>query len=293
MRVILKQDVENLGRKGDIVNVAPGYGRNYLIPHKIALEVTPSNMKMIEIEQQALKKEVEKERASYQDLIEKLNETTLSFKRKTGEKDVIFGSVSSADLKDSLQELGFEIDKKKILLSEPIKRLGNYTVPIKIFHEDRAEVKVEVAKEGEEVPEKKEEEKVAKEKPEEGEEAKKEPEERPKEEEIEIPKEEKEEKEKIVEKEGPTEEAKIVPEADKDEEAVIKSEKKEEEEITEEEVEKPEEAETPEEGKEEEPKKQEEASEAKKEGVEEEIPEPEGKKRKKEKGKEKEKKKKS
>ena len=144
MRVILKQNVENLGRKGDIVNVAPGYGRNYLIPKKIALEVTSSNVRMIEIEQQALKKAVEKERASYQGVIEKLNEAILVFKRKAGEKDVIFGSVSSADVREALHELGFEIDKKKILLDEPIKRLGNYTVPIKIFHEDRAEVNVEL-----------------------------------------------------------------------------------------------------------------------------------------------------
>lgn len=293
MRVILKQDMENLGRKGDIVKVAPGYGRNYLVPQKIALEVTPSNMKMIEIEQQALKKEVEKERASYKDLIEKLNETTLSFKRKTGEKDIIFGSVSSADLKDSLHELGFEIDKKKILLGEPIKRLGNYTVPIKIFHEDRAEVKVEVVKEGEEAPEKKEEETAAEEKPEEMQEAKKEPEEKPKEEELEIPKEEKEDKEKIEEKGGETEEKKVAPEAEKDEEAVIKEEKKEEGKITEEKVEEPAEKETSEEVKEEEAKKQEETLDAKAEGVEEEIPEPEGEKEKKEKGKKKEKKKKS
>jgi large subunit ribosomal protein L9 len=293
MRVILKQDMENLGRKGDIVNVAPGYGRNYLVPQKIALEVTASNMKMIEIEQQALKKEVEKERASYQGLIEKLNETTLSFKRKTGEKDIIFGSVSSADLKDSLHELGFEIDKKKILLGEPIKRLGNYTVPIKIFHEDRAEVKVEVVKEGEEAPEKKEEEKAEEEKPEEMEEAKKEPEEKPKEEELEIPKEEKEDKEKIEEKGGEAEEKKVAPEAEKDEEAVIKDEKKEEEKISEEKFEEPVEKKIPEEVKEEETKKQEEALEAKAEGVEEEIPEPGGEKEKKEKGKKKEKRRKS
>ncbi len=292
MRVILKQDVDNLGRKGDIVNVAPGYGRNYLIPQKIALEVTPSNMKMIEIEQQALKKEVEKERASYQDLVEKLNETTLSFKRKTGEKDVIFGSVSSADLKDSLHELGFEIDKKKILLSEPIKRLGNYTVPIKIFHEDRAEVKVEVVKEGEKAPEK-EEEKAVEEKPEEMEEAKKEPEEKPKEEELEVPKEEKEDKEKTEKKGEEAEEIKIVPEMEKDEEAVAKDEKKEEEKITKEKIKEPDEKEAPEEVKEKETEKQEEASEAKEEGVEEEVPEPEGEKEKKEKGKKKEKKKKS
>ncbi len=293
MRVILKQDVENLGRKGDIVNVAPGYGRNYLIPKKIALEVTSSNMKMIEIEQQALRKEVEKERASYQTLIEKLNETTLSFRRKTGEKDIIFGSVSSADLKDSLHELGFEIDKKKILLSEPIKRLGNYTVPIKIFHEDRAEVKVEVVKEGEEAPEMKEKEKATEEKLEEMEEAKTGPEEKPKEEELEIPKEEKEDKEKIEEKEGEAEEKKAAPEKEKDEQAEIEDEKKEAKEIIEEKMEEPVEEKTQEEVKEEETKKQEETSEAKEEATEDELPEPKGKKEKKEKGKKKEKKKKS
>ncbi|MFZ2054104.1 MAG: 50S ribosomal protein L9 [Candidatus Aminicenantales bacterium] len=147
MKVILKQDVENVGRKGDIVNVAPGYGRNYLIPRKLALKVTPSNMKMIEIEQQALKKKVEKERESYQDLIHRLNEVTLAFPRKAGEKDMIFGSVSAADIKDALDRLGFEIEKKKIGLEEPIKRLGHYTIPVKVFHDDKATLRVEVRKE--------------------------------------------------------------------------------------------------------------------------------------------------
>lgn len=168
MKVILKQDIENLGIRGDIVDVAPGFGRNYLVPKRLAIKVTSSNMKMIEIERQALKKKLDKERLSYQELIEKLNETTISFKRKSGEKDIIFGSVSSSDIKDSLHELGFEIDKKKILLEEPIKRLGNYTVPIKIFHEDRAEIKIEVMKEEEGVQEeKKEKEKVEEERMEE------------------------------------------------------------------------------------------------------------------------------
>ena len=147
MKIILKQDVENVGHKGDIVNVAPGYGRNYLIPRKLALEVTPSNMKMIEIERQSLKKKVEKERESYQDLIRRLNEVTLSFPRKAGEKDMIFGSVSAADVKDALDRLGFEIDKKKIGLDEPIKRLGHYTIPVKVFRDDKATLRVEVRKE--------------------------------------------------------------------------------------------------------------------------------------------------
>ncbi len=149
MRVILRENIENLGKKGDIVNVAPGYGRNYLIPKKIAIEVTPRNMKMIAIEQKALKKGLEKEMASYQEIVARLSAVTLSFMRKTSEKDVIFGSVSSTDIRDALAALGFDVEKKKILLDEPIKRLGNFTVPIKIFHEERAEVKLEVIKEGE------------------------------------------------------------------------------------------------------------------------------------------------
>lgn len=147
MKIILKQDVENVGHKGDIVNVAPGYGRNYLIPRKLALEVTPSNMKMIEIERQSLKKKVEKERESYQDLIRRLNEVTLTFPRKAGEKDMIFGSVSAADIKDALDRLGFDVEKKKIGLDEPIKRLGHYTIPVKVFHDDKATLRVEVRKE--------------------------------------------------------------------------------------------------------------------------------------------------
>jgi large subunit ribosomal protein L9 len=147
MKVILKHDVENVGRKGDIVNVSPGYGRNYLLPRKLALEVTSSNLKMIEIEQQALKKKVESERQSFQDLIRRLNEVTLTFSRKAGEKDVIFGSVSAADIKESLDRLGFDIEKKKIGLDEPIRRLGNYTVPVKIYHDDKAALRVEVKKE--------------------------------------------------------------------------------------------------------------------------------------------------
>jgi large subunit ribosomal protein L9 len=147
MKVILKQDVEKLGRKGDIVNVAPGFGRNYLIPRKAALEVTPTNIKMIEIERQALKKKLEAERQSFQSVIQKLNQVTLSFARKAGDKDVIFGSVSAGDIKEALDEKGFSVDKKKIQLDEPIKRLGNFTVPVKVFHEDKAEVKIVVVRE--------------------------------------------------------------------------------------------------------------------------------------------------
>jgi large subunit ribosomal protein L9 len=148
MRVILRENIENLGKKGDIVKVAPGYGRNFLIPKKMAVEVTPTNAKMIAIEQAALQKGFEQEKSAYGEVIERLNQVSLSFTRKTSEKDVIFGSVSSTDIRDALANLGFEIEKKKIILDEPIKRLGHYTIPLKIFHEERAEIKIEVAKEG-------------------------------------------------------------------------------------------------------------------------------------------------
>jgi len=147
MKVILKQDVENVGRKGDLVNVAPGYGRNYLLPRKLALVVTASNLKMIEIEQAALKKKVEQERQTFQSTIQKLNQVSLSFSRKTGEKDHIFGSVTAGDIKDALDAQGFEIDKKRIVLPEPLKRLGNYTVAIKVYHDDKAEISVAIVAE--------------------------------------------------------------------------------------------------------------------------------------------------
>jgi len=220
MRVILKKDVENLGSKGDIVDVAPGFGRNYLIPKQLALEVTSSNMKMIEIERQALKKKLEKERQSFEGLIQNLNQVALSFERKSGEKDMIFGSVSSSDIKDALHELGFDIDKKKILLDEPIKRLGNYSVPIKIFQEDKAEIKVEVITPGGEIGEEKKEEQE------------KTPEEQLKEDEavskeLEGEKEEKKEEEIPEEKKEETEEESIKPEVEMLEKEVLEEKKEE------------------------------------------------------------------
>ncbi|HUM34092.1 MAG TPA: 50S ribosomal protein L9 [Candidatus Saccharicenans sp.] len=147
MKVILLETVEKVGKKGDVLNVAPGFARNYLIPRKLAMEVTPSNIKMVEMRQKALKKKEEKERLSYQELIKKLNEVHLEIRRRSSEKDVIFGSVSAADIQAELAKLGFEVDKKKIMLEEPIKRLGTFTIPIKIYHDERAEIKVTVSKE--------------------------------------------------------------------------------------------------------------------------------------------------
>jgi large subunit ribosomal protein L9 len=140
MKIILKENIENLGKRGDIIDIAAGYGRNYLIPRKLAIEVTPSNRKMVEMEQKALRKKLVQEVKSFQSAIDQISQTSLSFVRKAGDKDVIFGSVSAADIKEALDQLGIEVDKKKILLEEPIKRLGNFTIPIKVFQDERAEI---------------------------------------------------------------------------------------------------------------------------------------------------------
>lgn len=153
MKIILLENVEKVGRKGDILEVATGYARNYLIPRKLAMEVTPGNLKSVEMQQKALKKRLEKERLTFQELIKQLNQVSLTFVRKSSEKDIIFGSVSAADIQEELSRLGFDIDRKKIILDEPIKRLGTFSVPIKVYHEDKAEIKVVVVKEETTVPE--------------------------------------------------------------------------------------------------------------------------------------------
>lgn len=147
MKVLLKQDVEKLGHKGDIIDVAPGFGRNYLIPRQLAIEVTPENIKQIELQRQSLLKKIEKEKLSAKELIDRLNQVKLVFRRKAGEKDMIFGSVSAGDIKEELEKLGFSLEKKKILLDEPIRRLGHYTIPVKVYRDDRAEIHVEVTRE--------------------------------------------------------------------------------------------------------------------------------------------------
>ena len=253
MKVILKESIENIGKRGDIVNVAAGFGRNYLIPKKLALEVTPSNMKMIEIEQQALQKKLEKEVSSYRDLIERINQTTLTFTRKTGEKDTLFGSVSPQDVKDALDKLGISVEKKKVLIGEPIKKLGDYTVSIKIFQEEKAEVKVEVVDEDGSKGEEAKEELKAESEERETEEAKAEPEEekvgskevKAEPEEVETePKEVKEEseeaKEELEEMKEEPEEAKEEPEEMKAEPEEVKEEPEEAKAVPEEKKEEPE-----------------------------------------------------
>lgn len=157
MKLLLKENIENLGKKGDIVNVAPGYGRNYLIPKKMAVKVTPSNRRMIDIEKAALQKGLEKEIQSHQAVIDRINQTELVFTRKADEKDTLFGSVNVNDIKEGLDQKGLEFEKRRILLEEPIKKLGDYKIPVKVFQEYQGEITVRVH--GEKEPEKKAEEK--------------------------------------------------------------------------------------------------------------------------------------
>jgi len=149
MKVILKQDVEKLGKSGDVVKVAPGYGRNYLIPKQLAVEATPGNIKIAEIEKvsQARRDHREKEAATI--LAREIVKLTVTIQRKAGEEGSLYGSVTALDIADYLVTHKIDIDKRKIQLEEPIKTLGEYQVPIRLHREVTAPIKVIVEPEPE------------------------------------------------------------------------------------------------------------------------------------------------
>lgn len=144
MEVILKEDVANLGHRGDVVKVADGYGRNFLLPRKLALQATLANKAVIEQMKAAAARRSAEEKVQAQALVAKLEPLTLSFTRKSGENGQLFGSVTTADIASELAAKGFEIDRRKIQLSEPIKSLGNFTVSVKLHREVTAHVGVHV-----------------------------------------------------------------------------------------------------------------------------------------------------
>lgn len=147
MEVILKQTIEKLGSQGDVVKVADGYARNYLLPQKLAIEATPGNMKMIEaIRIAALKKEAT-EKKQAEELAALLAQVTVTVSRKVGERDVLYGSVTTMDIAEDLKRQGYELDKRKIHLEEPLKTIGEYAVPIKLYRDVTASVKVSVVAE--------------------------------------------------------------------------------------------------------------------------------------------------
>jgi large subunit ribosomal protein L9 len=147
MEVILKEDINKLGHRGDVVKVAEGYGRNYLIPKKLAIEATPGNKAVIEQMKAAAVRKSAKEKGSAEELGKQLNDTVVEFTRKSGEHDQLFGSVTSADIAHALEAKGFNIDRRKILLDVPLKTVGQFDVPVKLHREVSVNVKAVVKKE--------------------------------------------------------------------------------------------------------------------------------------------------
>jgi large subunit ribosomal protein L9 len=147
MDVILTEDISTLGRRGDVVKVAKGYGRNYLIPQGLALMATPQNLKVIEERKKVLERKSEKLKEEAVDLSKKIEALTCELPVQAGDDDKLFGSVTSMDIEKFLNEKGFSIDKKDILLEAPIKSLGTASVPIALHPDVKAELKVTLIKE--------------------------------------------------------------------------------------------------------------------------------------------------
>jgi large subunit ribosomal protein L9 len=147
MEVILREDIEKLGNRGEVVKVASGYARNFLIPKRLAVAATDSNKKIVEQERQAHLRKEAKQAGEAQDLARLLDGVTVTISQKAGENDQLFGSVTSKDVSDALAAKNFTIDRRKIQLDEPIKQLGEFKIPIRLHREVTAQITVVVAKE--------------------------------------------------------------------------------------------------------------------------------------------------
>jgi large subunit ribosomal protein L9 len=144
MEVILKEDVNKLGQRGDVVKVADGYGRNFLLPKKLAMEATAANKVVIEQMKQSAVRRSAKEKSEAELLVTQLNQVELVFERKVGENEHLFGSVTASEIAHALEGKGFTIDRRKLQLEEPLRQLGEFHVPIKLHREVTAHVKVTV-----------------------------------------------------------------------------------------------------------------------------------------------------
>ena len=147
MEVILKEDVAKLGSRGDVVKVAEGSGRNFLLPRKLAIEASAGNKKVIEQMRASAVRRSAKEKAQAEELSKQFDGLSVSFQRKSGENDQLFGSVTSGDIADGLEKKGFNIDRRKIQLHEPLKTLGEFMVPVKLHKDVTAHLKVLIEKE--------------------------------------------------------------------------------------------------------------------------------------------------
>ena len=149
MDVILRQDVEKLGTRGQMVKVAPGYARNFLLPNKMAVAATESNKKIVEQERQAHLRREAKVEGEAKDLGKMLAAVEITISQKAGENDQLFGSVTSKDIAEALEKQGYTIERRKIALEEPIKTLGEFKVPVRLHREVTSEITVHVVKEPE------------------------------------------------------------------------------------------------------------------------------------------------
>ena len=148
MEVILREHVENLGKRGEIVKVADGYARNYLLPRKLALPATDGNRKHVERERKIVEARESQEKAQAEAIAARLAAVDITIARRVGETDALYGSVTSADIADFLKTKGFELDRRKLILPEPIKAIGDHDVPLKLHREVTVPLKVHVVKEG-------------------------------------------------------------------------------------------------------------------------------------------------
>src|SRR5947209_3120459 len=148
MEVILKEDINQLGHRGDVVKVADGYGRNFLLPKKLAIEATAANRNVIEQMKQSAVRRSAREKADAEALVAQLDQVALVFERRVGENDHLFGSVTSSEIAQGIEAKGFQIDRRKVQLDEPLKQLGEYHIPVKLHRDVTAHVKVTVKAEG-------------------------------------------------------------------------------------------------------------------------------------------------
>ena len=147
MEVILREHVDNLGRRGDVVKVAEGYARNYLLPRKLALAVTEANKRQIDRERKIADAREAEEKAQAEALAQRITQLDIEIARRVGDNQTLYGSVTSADISQALQTKGFDIEKRKIQLPEPLKALGESIVPVKVHRDVTAQVRVKVVAE--------------------------------------------------------------------------------------------------------------------------------------------------
>jgi large subunit ribosomal protein L9 len=146
MEIILRQAVENLGKPGDVVKVKNGYARNYLLPHNLAYEATPGNLKRIQQERARLEAAESQRRGSAQEIATKLEQVSVTFSARVGDEGKLFGSVTASDIAQQLEQQGYRIEKRQIDLHEPIKSLGVYRVPVRLHADVKPEIRVWVIK---------------------------------------------------------------------------------------------------------------------------------------------------